>query len=89
MTAAKTLVALGAACLACCAVPWVGPLLAAIGLAGIGAAALGWTAALAVPVIAVAVIVLRRRTARSCDTGVLTNRTAVVVALTSAPLLGT
>jgi membrane protein implicated in regulation of membrane protease activity len=66
MSPTQKLLALGAACVACCALPSAGALLAAAGLAGIGWATLGWVAGVAVPVVAAVVVLLRRRAARSC-----------------------
>ncbi len=70
-----TLLGLGAACAACCAIPIALPALAGFGLAGLGFAGLGYSAGtialggslLGLAAMAMMALLYRRRLPKSCD----------------------
>jgi hypothetical protein len=68
---AAPILGIGAACLACCAVPISSLALGGLGLGIIGASTLGWIAGLAALLVAGGLVFLRRRSAasRACKPG--------------------
>lgn len=66
MRPTSTVLGVTAACAACCALPILAPMLAAVGLAGLGTTAAGWAVGIALLALAVAVgLIVRRRVAAS------------------------
>ncbi len=65
MSPAAKILGLTAACVACCALPSLGVVLAAVGLTGLGSAAFGWSVGLGAGALVLAALLFMRRRAAS------------------------